>query len=69
MFRFLETDIRQQKGHEKRIQTYVDNKVDNLRFETKFENRMKDQTNFFIKWNIAFFLNKNLFYNKRVTLF
>ena len=49
MFRFLETDIRQQKGHEKRIQTYVDNKVDNLRFETTFENRMKDQTNFFIK--------------------
>ena len=38
MFRFLETDIREQKKYEKRIQTSVDNTVNDLRYEIKFEN-------------------------------
>ena len=54
MFHFLETDIREQKKYEKRIQTSVDNTVNDLRYEIKFENCVKDKNNFFIKWNIAF---------------
>ena len=54
MFRFLETDIREQKKYEKTIQTSLDNTVNNLRYENKFENRVKDKNNFFIKQNIAF---------------
>ena len=54
MFRFLETDIREQKKYEKRIQTSVDNTVNDLRYEIKFENCVKDKNNFFIKRNIAF---------------
>ena len=38
IFCFLETDIRQQKKYEKRIQTSVDNTVNDLRYEIKFEN-------------------------------
>ena len=37
-----------------RTQAYVDNKVDDLRYEIKFETRVKDKNNFFIKRNIAF---------------
>ena len=59
MFRFLETDIREQKKYEKRIQTSVDNTVNDLRYEIKFENR------FFIKLKLLFFLNKNIFYSCR----
>ena len=54
MFRFLETDIREQKKYEKRIQTSVDNTVNDLRYEIKFENCVRDKNNFFIKHNIAF---------------
>ena len=38
MYCFLETDIREQRKYEKRIQTSVDNKVNDLRYEIKFEN-------------------------------
>ena len=38
MFHFLETDIRAQKQYEMRTQTSVDNTVNNLRYEIKFEN-------------------------------
>ena len=38
MFRFLETDIREQKKYEKRIQTSVDNTVNDLPCEIKFGN-------------------------------
>ena len=54
MFCFLETDIREQKKYEKRIQTSVDNTVNDLRYEIKFENCVKDKNSFFIKRNIAF---------------
>ena len=54
MFHFLETDIREQKKYEMRTQTSVDNTVNDLHYEIKFENCVKDKNNFFIKRNIAF---------------
>ena len=54
MFHFLETDIRKQTKYETRTHTSVDNTVDDLRYEIKFENCVKDKNNFFIKRNIAF---------------
>ena len=55
MFRFLKTDITEKKKkHEKRIQTSADNTVSDQRYEIKFENRVKDKINFFIKRNISF---------------
>ena len=38
MFHFLKTDIREQKKYEMRTQTSVDNTVNDLRYEIKFEN-------------------------------
>ena len=43
MFCFLETEIREQKKYEKRIQTSVDKTVNDLRDEIKFESRVKDK--------------------------
>ena len=54
MFRFLETDIREQKKYEKRIQTSVDNTVNDLSYEIKFENGVKDVNNLFVKRNNPF---------------
>ena len=54
MFHFLESDIREQKKYERRIQTSVDNTVIDLRYEIKFENCVKDKNNFFITRHIAF---------------
>ena len=51
MFHFLEADIREQKKYKKRN---VDNAVNHLHYEMKFENHVKDKNNFFIKQNIAF---------------
>ena len=42
LFRLLETDIREQKKYAKRMQTSVDNTVDDLRYEIKVGNRVKD---------------------------
>ena len=59
MFCFLETDTREQKQYEKRIQTSVDNTVINLRYENKFDNRVKYKNNwYFYKNNIK----KTLFF-------
>ena len=41
MFHFLETDIRKQKKYEMKTQTHVDNTVNDLRHEIKFENCVK----------------------------
>ena len=49
MFHFLEADIRVQERYEMRTQTFVDNTVNGMRYETKFENYVKDKNNFFIK--------------------
>ena len=46
--------MREQKRYEMRTQTSMDNTVNNLHYETKFENCVKDKNNFFIKQNIAF---------------
>ena len=54
MFHFLESDIREQKKYERRIQTSVDNTVNDLRYEIKFENCVKGKNNFFITRHIAF---------------
>ena len=70
IFRFLETNIRDWKKYEKTIQTSVDNRVNDLHFEIKFENCGKEKNSFFIKRNIAFlFLNKNIFYSWRHIFF
>ena len=42
MFYFLETDIREQQKYEKRIQKYVDNIVNDLHREIKFEIYVKN---------------------------
>ena len=41
MFHFLKTDIREQKKYEMKIQTSVDNTVNDLHYKIKFENRVK----------------------------
>ena len=45
MFRFLETDIREQKSITREYR-YLDNTVTDLRYEVKFENRGKEKNNF-----------------------
>ena len=48
MFHFLETDIREQEKYEMRTQASVDNTVNDLRYEFKYDNCMKDKNNLFI---------------------
>ena len=62
MFRFLETHIREQKKYEMRTQTSVDNTVNDLRYETKLENCVKDKNNFFIMRNIAFLSRTKIYF-------
>ena len=45
MFRFLKTDIKEQKSMKREYR----HPVNDLRYEIKFENRVKDKDNFFIK--------------------
>ena len=54
MFHFLETDITEQKMYEMKTETSVDNTVNDLRYEVKFENCVKDNKIFLIKRNIDF---------------
>ena len=64
MFRFLETDIREQKSMKREYRHLWTIQQMDLRYEIKFENHVKDKNNFFIERNISFlFLNKNLFYS------
>ena len=49
MFHFLGTDIRELKKYEMRTQTSVDNTVNDVRYEIKFKNCVKDKNNFFFK--------------------
>ena len=44
MSHFLEIDLREQQNYEKRIQTSVDNKVNDLRHEIKFEKHLSFST-------------------------
>ena len=50
MFHFLETDIREQKKCDMRTWKSVDNTVNDLRYEIKFENCVKDKNSFFKLW-------------------
>ena len=59
MLHFLETDMREQKSM-KWEQTSVENIVNDLRYEIKFENCVEDKNNFLIKRNIAFLSWKKL---------
>ena len=61
MFAFLVTDTRERQKYKNRIQTSVDNIVNDLRFEIKFENCVKDKNNFFIKWNISFLFKTKIY--------
>ena len=54
MFGFLEIDIREQKSIKIEYRHVWMNTVNDLRYEIKFENRVKDKNNFFIKRNISF---------------
>ena len=60
-FCFLENDIRERQKYEKRIQTFVDNIVNDLRYEIKFENSVRDKNKFCIKRKIFFFKQKYFF--------
>ena len=62
MFVFLVTDIRERQKCKKRIQTSVDNIVNDLRYEIKFENCVKDKNNFFIKQNINFLFKSKIYF-------
>ena len=44
-------------------------KINDLRHEIKFENRVKNKNNFFIKPNISFFLTKIFFYSWKSIFF
>ena len=48
MFCFLETDIKEQQKYKKRVQTSVNNTVNDLRYGIKFENDAKDKNNIYI---------------------
>ena len=55
MFCFLEIDTKEQKKYEKKIQTSVDNTVNDLRYEIMFEN-IRDVR------NIAFFFQTKIYF-------
>ena len=61
MFRFLETH-RVQKMYEKRTHSSVDNTVNAMCYEVKFENCVKDKNNFFIKRSIAFLFQTKMYF-------
>ena len=61
MFCLLETDIREQKKYEKRIQASVDNTVNDLGCKIKFENRVKDKNNFLLSETLLFFFKQKYF--------
>ena len=58
MFRFLQTDLRKQKKYEEKIQTSLDNTVNDLRNEIKFENRVKHKNIYFLLSEILLFFLK-----------
>ena len=64
MFHFLETETRQQKNYEMKTQVSVDNTVNDLNYELKFENCVKGKNNFFYQANALLF-----FLEQKYTLF
>ena len=63
MFHFLDIDIREQRKYVKRIQTSVDDTVNDLRYQIKFENCVKDKNITFLVTEtlLVFFKQKYLF--------
>ena len=55
MFHFLEISTREEKKNGKRIQTSVDNTVNDLGYENKFENRVKDKNHFLLNETLLLF--------------
>ena len=68
MFHFLETDIREQKMYEMRTQTSLDNAVDDLRYEIKFENCVKDKNSFLLSEILLFFLEQKYYSSRHIFL-
>ena len=58
MFRFLETDIREQKKYEKRIQTSVDNTVNDLHYEISLKIVWKTKITHLLSETLLFFLKQ-----------
>ena len=58
MFRFLQTDLRKQKKYEEKIQTSLDNTVNDSRNGIKFENRVKHKNIYFLLSEILLFFLK-----------
>ena len=69
MFPIFKTDIREQKAMKWEYRHLWLNTVNDLRYEIKFENRMKNKNHFFIKWNISFFKKKKQKYILFLKLF
>ena len=58
MFHFLETDIREQKSMKREYRHLWINTVNDLHYEIKFENHMKDKINFYISRTFIFFFKQ-----------
>ena len=55
MFHFLETDIGEQKKYEMKTQTSADNTVNDLRYEIKFDNCVKEKKKKLLSEKLLFF--------------
>ena len=62
MFCFLETDIIEPKMYEKRMKTCVDNTVNDLRYEIKFENIRNVRNIAFRFWTKIYFILGDVFF-------
>ena len=58
LFHFLVIDTREQKKYEMRTQASVDNTVNDLHYEIKFENCIKDKNNFLVRETLLFLLEQ-----------
>ena len=70
MVHFLKTDTREQQKYEKRMQTSLDNTLNDLRHEIKFENCVKHKNNFLVgqKHFSSFFKQKYFLILRKVPL-
>ena len=61
MFGFLETDVREQQKYEKRIQTIVDNTVNDLVVKWSLKIVWKTKITFLLRERILYFFDKKYF--------
>ena len=52
-----------------RTQTSVDKSINDLRYEIKFENCVKDKITLVLSKTLNFFLNGNIFYSRKYIFF